>query len=464
MLDKNIDLLLIGDNYLSHLIGLDYLKSGKKVLILTQPSDNSDQSYINDTEKAQYPASRHTSDAHFNTCSLLEYGCIKSWLSRYEDIEIDLEEAFEVESRLVYVDDTLFYLGRSQIRSNLLELARKCTGLFSSEQIKSIIAIDEQKDKSYQEYLIELGENFYNFQSIQSFDQRNFFDTKDPLLEELYNSFCSYIMAQKKNNDFHFSDALVYGFRSSYHDAYVSHISKLEALHLFINLISPNFQIKSLLLKNQIRHCYLEKGGMQRNATVREWKFDNGKPWCVELNTFEGIVHPRYILFMGPLPSRLPFLVSGKEYYVKYLLRFKKTQDYLGPIQTTSYFKSHFMGSRYPSWQYSDDGEFVNFKVSVLYKDAQKSDFLKTRLIKLLEKENLLNDLEFQSIQLVSDIAIKNVSNSINFAQKVKLSFGKPGAQRVGLKNVEVLGPLKCGALGLFSTLLEAKDFLKYHR
>ncbi len=445
MLDKNINLLIVGDNYLSYLIALDYIQENKNVLLLSQSMKSYD-------------------DFHFSNCSLVELGSIKAWFHKHSDLfSIDFNKYIDYQSRVIKVDHSYLLLGRKSVKANLLELVRKCPDLFLA-RINDIRSITDEEDLELSRYLEKIGDDFFRFQTIQSFKQANFFEGAPKVLEELFLSFFSYLYNGSRSNDFGLSDALIYSLRSSYHQAFVGQIGKIEALHLFFSVISPNIKIEHKVLVKALKEFFVSSGGQLRDANIREWKFEKGRPWCVELNTFEGVVHPRHVLFIGSSPIDLPFQIEDREFYVNYVLKFHKTNEYFNQKVRIENYHAQYMGSRQPSWCSYQDNEYVYFIMPVLFQEAQKPDFLKDRLLKTLSKEEELSELIFDSIYLEDDVGIKQVSRSINIAQTVKLTYKQPGMKNIVIKNVELLGPLKCGALGLFSTLLEGKEFYRYHR
>lgn len=443
MLNKNVDTIIVGQNYLSYLLAFQLLTERHDVLVLK------DERIAKD-------------DNHFKVFSPMEKSFIQAW---GEDLNAKylehLDDSLHIRPFIISLDDKEVLLGRNNPYQNLVELARKFPDFFYEilEFIDSGGITEESFNEAYFNMTQRLGKTLCRFKTLQNFNFSTFSNHCPDYMSDIFQIFYQKIMMGKEFED---SKALfVYGMRAIFHDVLTIAIPKIEAFHLFCCLIGPRYQLDTSNIVHKLRALLELRGGNFRDSQIREWKFHRGKPWCVELNSFEGIIHPRKLTFIGGRPRRIPLKLDTTHLYGNYELVTRQSKTHYRDLPYIK-FSSKYMGSQFPFWIETSDPETEKVTIKVFSKGhhAEKEDFLFGEISELLIKEGVIESkMDVESICLGDDVISGVVAKSLNLPEKMILRDGAFALKGEKLKDVYYIGPCKKGPLGLLSSLMETKDF-----
>lgn len=441
MLNKNIDTIIVGQNYLSYLLAYQLITERHDVLILNDERISRD-------------------DGHFKFFSPMESSFIKAW---GEDLETpylhDLSSYLKVSPFIAKMDKTEVVLGRDNPYHNLVELARKLPEYFFEilEHIDSGGISEDSFNESYFDMCERLGKTLCRFKTLQNFNYATFSNHCPDYVTDIFEIFFKKISMDDGFDD---SKALFsYTMRSIFHDVLTVSMPKVEAFHLFCSMIGPRYFLETDVIIEKLRELLESRGGNFRDSQIREWKFHKGRPWCVELNSFEGIVHPRKLTFIGGRPRQIPLRLDTEGLYGNYVLNVKR--DVVMKRSLPFYnFSKQYMGSHFPFWFEEEKDGHVQIKVFSKVLLGEKEEFLFDEIVELLVSENVIskND-ELLDIKIGDEVISGKVAKSLNLPENMVLRDGAFALKGEKLKDVFYIGPCKKGPLGLMSSLMETKDF-----
>jgi len=445
MLNKNVDTIIVGQNYLSYLLAFQLITERHDVLIL------------NDERIAK-------DDNHFKMFSPMEKSFIQAW---GEDLEAPylehISEALSVRPFIISLDEKEVLLGRDNPYQNIVELARKFPEFFYEilEFIDSSGITEESFNEAYYNMCDRLGKTLCRYKTLQNFNFSTFSNHCPDYMTDIFDLFFERI---SMGDEFEDSKALfAYGMRAIFHDVLTISMPKIEAFHLFCSLIGPRYQLDTSHIVSKLKGLLEHRGGNFRNSQIREWKFHKGRPWCVELNSFEGIIHPRKLTFIGGRPRQIPLKLETQHLYGNYELIVRKDKLHQRSLPFFKFYSNH-MGAQFPFWvEYRLEGEDESkSRVRVFSKghDAEKEEFLFNEISDLLCKHNVIEmKSDIEDIKLGEDVISGVVAKSLNLPEKMILRDGAFALKGEKLKDVYYIGPCKKGPLGLLSSLMETKDF-----
>ncbi len=444
MLNKNIDIFIVGENYLSYLMADRYLKKNKSVLIL-----NSSKQVMN--------------TKHFKELGTLEYTFLRKWV---RDLCPNFSLNDFILSRPYYLrmNNKELMLGHDSIYQNLLEVSRKFPKVLSFDLLKNEILESEKGLEGFEidcrNFLEQLGDSLYSYHNIQNFSLDLLMKDCPKDILTLFDFFFQNVTNLTKGSHFNEIDLLLFSLRSKFQSFSSHKFSKLELFHLFMSLISPSYELDESSLLVELRNNYVSHGGFYRNASIRNVKYDKGRPWCVELSSFEGVVHPGRLVFIGGGPRDLP--VSIKKYNFFTEIRGKlNTQFKYFKSNRVDLFDSRMVGTDFSSWSYSTgDGSDLNISFMTKYNDALKEHFVRDEFDHILKSFFGLKRVEVSSLEFSDNISSYSYQRNDNAISPVHFVDKTPlGSKFSSLKAVDSLGPLKASGLGVLSSLMEAKDY-----
>lgn len=439
MIKKNVDSILIGQNYISFLIAFDLLKKHKEVLIL-------DDSRMRDSKN------------YYTYFSSLEKSFIQSWAQDCNvDLLSDLDGYLKLAPFHINLDATKVYLGRDNPYLNLMELARKLPDIFKDVFIKikqNNISMQEF-NSDYFNFCARTGKTLCLFKSLQNLNLLTFSHHAPDYMNEIFSIFEEKIKSfSQKDNE----NILVYALRSIYQNVLEQSVSNIESLHLLICLLGPRFHFDSTVVYKKLVDQLVERGGFFRSKKIREWKFFKNKPWCVELDSFEGIVHPKNIAFIGGRPVQFPLSFESNEHYLSYEATIKPKKNF-NQDRFSFYFSTTNIGSNIPFAIKREEGENVVVELLTRLVSCQKAQFHKSDIISALKFHHLIDDeSDVLNIKEGTDILSLRAGDSINFPHKVAILDTAQYFKALELRDVHYIGPLQKAPLGLLSSLMESKD------
>lgn len=458
LLEKHTDFLCIGRNLTSFLLSVRLLKRKQSVLLL-------------DDRRFQVGASFMYAPRQLEMELLRTFG-------EYEQLEClcNLEH---------YAHQTPYFLGTGKQRlflgqrphENFLELARKLPHFF---QLPDYSASNDphfqnEFDEIYHSTVRRLATSAHQFLGP---DQLNFelFMTQCPqLLKDIYSSFQEAFLpvVSLESVDNESDQEWAYLFRAQFHHHLDLRANSLELFHLFLSLLSPQYRLDRERLHEQLLVEHLKLGGQYKSTWVREWKFEHGRPWSVELASFDGIIHPNKIGLHGMNTEALPLIIDhGQLLYREVLVKWELREEMnlgLGPYELT-YTTSRRIGSDFPIWKISQQGRELLLSIPMREVKGDKLSFQQSAVRQILRNDlehcfgldpkTLVNETmkygeEVWTAPIPGETS-QNVFSRGNFDLPTYYQHRPHELKKI--KNLCYIGPLGSGRLGLFSTLLTLRE------
>lgn len=462
MLQKNFSKAIVGKSYLSFLFGVELIWHRHKVVLL-------------DDDRLQFGR-------------LFSNGLVESdieFLSTW-GIDRDIPALKSIRSYIEQRPFLIFYKGKtlrlgSNPLSNARELCRKFPQFFPYGKVldgffqrKTTEGESLDFDLEYQNLASRLGTSGFRFKSLENTTKEFLFGQSPTILKDLFFAIQAVINEDPalKKELFEF----FYFVRGVYQKRLSNQFSEVELYHLFLCLLSPMYDLDEDSLCVQLEKTFIEKGGHFKRTKVREWKFFKGMPWSIELSSFEGIIHPKKISFLGAWPEEgLPLKIKhkwGKFQAVHFKVPHKEKRLLGREKEKGLWFVPDHMATDIPLWSYEIKDGFLSGEFLYRVKPGTKIEFYKK-----LIKETMLKDLE----SWLPGVGRNLEEFQFELGREVYLDqsyhFSAPPLPKLGevkiydystpflggkLKNVSYFGPLKGSPLGLYGQLLELKEIAKY--
>lgn len=458
LIEKHLDMALVGKNYLSFLLGLELLERDKKVLLL-------------DDDRLSY--------GHLYSDSLprLEVDFLKTWGS---DKNI---EPFSHIDKYLKPRCLTFIVGKDLVRlggrpsHNFSEILRKApqmipVGLdfvwpFETEEGQADF------DEAFMAFTKRVAQNAFRYKSVQSFNTAVFLAHCPPDIKTCFEAFETVFRDLTKDTYDGFFSELTFFFmaRGKFQKKFNMELSRFELFHLFLTLLSPYYELDQESLMVDLEAVLVDRGGMYKRTRVREWLFNRSKPWSMELASYDGIIHPESISLLGADPSGLSIKLEnlGQSYgcirvdfpYLEDASIFWKNDKFLRCDKS-------MLGTERPLWE-ADFGEnSVRFNVFVKKLKGSKLEFHETDILKMLEKDvddvfpGLWDRIDNPYMEWGPEVWIEGqgakTKGDIPFPKSVSVTNVKEPMREEKLNQVYYFGPYKEGPLGLLSSLMEIKD------
>lgn len=462
--NKTVDFALVGHNYVAFLLSIGLLSRGKKVLVL-------------DDDRFNY------GDFFTNSLTQLDVEFLKKWGEEANLLPLkDLETYLRPEKVYFFVGKKQIVLGDQPLR-NYRELCRKFSDLFLN---------DEKKENGFgithENEMINFNNSFNDF--CQKVSTSFFISKKHTRIYEIFLNSLSHELAERFHYFFsHFNskerleentrsefNSLIYMTRGFFQNRLSTTGSKSELMHLFFSLISPYYKLDHERLIADLLKEHLEKGGEFKKLNLSDLKAQSGIVKSFELESFDGIIKPHKMAFIGGYPVDLPIKLKtpGSLSYnclnvemifenpVPNLLNGKKCV-FSSPIK---------IGTDRPFWEVFFKDNTAVFNIIMARKEGTKIDFISERV-----KNLLLEDLQYLYPEYKFDLLTYSMKFTLdvfiedkNFDAHKKIEGGlKKKIVDVledtapilmsRLKNVLYFGPYNEDSLGTFSSLVEIKQW-----
>jgi hypothetical protein len=282
MLERNFDLSLIGRNYLSLIFGISLLDKKRSVLVL-------------DDERLQLPP------LFSEGPNELERQFLAAWGERHNiDILRRLSDILVPRPVTFIFDGRMLRLGNSPW-SNARELARKLDGTWD---VRSLPCEDEFNE-AYFEVAARMAKGIFRSCGYQQIELAGLLIHCPQFMRELFERFFTFFDQPNQQRQ-----TLLSLLRAKYHLQIGKKVSREGLFHLFLSVLSPQMVLKTKELEKHLTDALIERGGQLKRTSIREWRFHRGRPWSVELASYEGIVHPRKMAFIGGSPKGLPLKIE----------------------------------------------------------------------------------------------------------------------------------------------------------
>lgn len=455
MLDKNFDLTMVGKNYLSLLYSMEYTDWGKTALVV-------------DDKRLEY------GHIYSGILSEMDVAFLETWGEDKGISPLAGIRSFLTPRTVSFsIDKQVVKLGRSPYQ-NYLELLRKFPNLFGIEKVDwSSVGNEQEFNEFYFSFCRRMSQNCFRFRTLQNMNLQSFLNLCPKTIIECFQHFKSHLDQNRKLELIPLHQKTFFYLSRGFIQKKLSmRGNELELFHLLLSLLSPCFELNEDSLSTQLEDVFKSRGGICKTTTIREWLFDQSKPWSLELSSFEGIIHPKRIALMGGQPESMPIGIQSRSKIFRSVdVQLNSTPELEG-FFGDDYFaftESKRIGGQYPFWAMRKTRGHYKITLFSLMGKGMKIDFNRDKVIKILEKDiSTILGTEFTpeviSIDFGREICVEDNKND----DRLQSFFGKinivdtssPGSE-VKLKNVHYFGPLKMGPLGLFSTLMEIKEGIR---
>ena len=481
MLQKHYPLAVIGKSYLSLLYGIELLRYFERVLLL-------------DDDRLSF------GDLYQNGLTQMDFSFLQTMGIDRGIKELKSGEFLKSSPYYLHSEEIQIYLGRTPWE-NIRELSRKLYDLFPYDflfheigdtKTGEDVVLDSDSDVSenesekenkrsnpwtaaefnndYRLFCERLGLNGLRFKSIENFTFEYLMGHCPESIKMLYRLF-SREMGQRSDS----ARCFQYFGRVLFHKKLSSSYTELELFHFFLCIIGPHYELDIDGLSHCLSREFEQRGGHYKQAQVREWKFHKRNPWSIELSSFEGIIHPEKISFLGANPTGLPLKVeyTGRTFHSihfniscddKRINNEDNQWHLIGDLES--------VGTDFPFCKFRFTDGHIEGQFLYREKKGSKLEFYKESLLQKLEGH--LNKL-YPGIEAHMEKFNLNMGREVFMDQSdvytapdmVKLKqvglfdFSTPTVNR-RLKNVYYFGPLKSGPLGVFGQLMEIKETPKY--
>lgn len=458
MLEKNIDMALIGNNYLSYLLGFDLLSKKQKVLIL-------------DDERMKYGG------LFGRQICELERVFLKTWgEDNHLEPFVNIDRFVGSQSVHFSVDSIQLSLGKTPYE-NLLELSRKFPKFFTKENGEFALSFDNEFEAelntNFLSFCYRMGRNACRFSNLQNLSIDTFLNHCPSSVKDIYTLFQKNVQKMlSEEHDYWDYKSFLYGAKSFYQSRMSIASSDIEIFHLFHCLISPSYLINEERIIEEILPIFKKRGGQLKSTHVREWKFYKQSPWSLELASFEGIIHPSRVALLGGLPDKLPLKISPDNKCYKNVV---SEISFDGEIFPKSGIHVLVRNNRIGTDQSliildnSKDESRALVQQFVLKRKGQRIDFFKDSLESWLrdDLEQLLpksSDFKFESgFEFGDEVFIAETLNflersNIHLPKKTRIFDSANPLHRKKLSNVFYFGPYKDAQLGLLTSMVDIKE------
>ncbi len=437
MIPRDIDYVFVGTNYLSVLVGLEILKRGERILIVDDERLSLGELYIDRMNELYYAL-------------LMKWGEKKGILSVFQK-----KQFFHRETVCFFTDKDKILLGRTP-HENVKELLRKFPEIFGQknhvQSVESFLKDSSSFDSIFFSYINNLTKYFLSekarkepsLNTLLEFAPKNFLK----IYQYFLNSYDSLVKTSK-------GQLLLFSFRFFYQKTLNYKLNELELFYLLLSIISPSYHLKTEVFTRKIINLFQSGGGLFKKTIIKGWEFHKNNLWSMELDSYEGIILPKNLVFFGGRSVQIPFEWGGpiKDYETIKVMMNENTFLSEGPY-IFSNVKN--IGTSYPLLLSLPKGKKLSFYIPLFKRNGAKVDFFKEHIFNLISQEMLQHFPE-------KNLRLKN--SHINFSKDVWPIIQKRNPlltchQKISLrdlkklKNVYYYGPLNLGVLGPIRSLL----------
>ena len=460
MLSRNIDFALVGHNFFAFLLSIGLLNRGKKVLIL-------------DDDRFNY------GDFFTNSLTSLDVEFLKAWGEEGQlKPLINIQEYLSPEKVYFFVGKKQVALGDSPQR-NFRELCRKFPELFYQETNEAGVFSHENEilnfDNIYNDFCQKVSVLLFNEKSASKISL--LFENSIP--KDLQSRFLYFFthfdnrdkLTETRRYDF---NSLVYMTRGFFQNRLSVTGSKSEIMHLFFSLVSPYYKLDHERLIADLLQEHLVKGGEFKKLNLADLKFQGGLVKSFELESYDGIIKPNKMAFIGGYPVGLPIKLKASKSASYNCLNveftFKENVPSLLEQKKCVFTSAMKIGTDRPFWEVYLAGNKAVFNIIMAKKEGTKTEFIYERVKSLLLEDMayLFPEYKFEAIlcemKFTLDVFIED--KDYNAHKRVEATFKKRLTEVLEdsapllisrLKNVLYFGPYNEDSLGTFSSLIEIK-------
>ena len=371
MLNKNIDYALVGHNFITFLLSIGLINRGKKVLVL-------------DDDRFNY------GDFFTNSLTLLDVEYLKRWGENSNLTPLkNLDNYLEAQSLYFYVGKKQIVLGDNPVR-NFRELCRKFPNLFLNENSEALFKSHElsQFNDSYQAFCEKATSTLYMEKNTSKMSK--LFESSIPNdLMVHFNYFFSHFSKKEKLTEANKWElnSLIFMTRGFFQSRLSTTGSRSEIMHLFLSLISPYYKLDHNRLIEDLLKVHQEVGGEFKKLNMADLKFQKGIVKSFELESFDGIIRPNKMAFIGGYPVGLPIRLKTSSISYNCLnvtFHLKNECPELLQDKKIVFTSPMKIGTDRPFWEVYFKGKSANFNIIMAKREGTKIEFIQQRVVELL--------------------------------------------------------------------------------
>lgn len=456
MLEKNIDHIIYGLNYYSYFLGINQLNAGKSALLI-------------DDERTNF------SSFFLNSCSEIDRAFFLRMGERYGIGPFKRVDTFlTMTPQYFQLGHTVLRLGDSPFR-NFCELTRRFHFAFGNKNEElSVWLARHQLDsvlfnKHFDDFLHQLVEQVVGVKGNKSVDFSLFYHLAPAFFREIYDSLSDFFFQSEDTSTESWAlRSLLSSCRALSQDKLSLKFGKFELFHLLTYLLSPHYSVSCDDFNKQLEAQFLNAGGNVRRVQLAEWLYDAGKPWAINLSSFEGIVMPKGQSILGNIHPTFPLEVETEDrFHSSLVFEWKINENFSSLLPEGRYIFAYpdRLGTDSSFFAYSRNGMQVSLRVFYLYLPANKKEFIANDLRKQIINQLFANFsfdvswIESESIYEGDDYVLDTDPEHGAFSQSVAqtpylLNNGDLNNKEL-VKFVDYYGVFRHFPLGKFSLALD---------
>ena len=284
MIDKEFKYTIVGNSFLSYVMGIYYRRKGESVVILLPEHP----SYGDDFLVQLGPIEKH----------ILRFFSSENGVNTLQNIE----EYLTLQDLFIFHDELQLNLGTSSYR-NVIEILRKFFIGFStfSKKNPSFFSTSSEVEDSFNEqfeiFSLRVANEFFRCGRSGEFELGNFKAHAFSELLDLFNSILEVDQNNKKNKNeklstfFHFLEGYFQG-------SFSQEINSTHLFHLLVRAISPQYKIDETRLIKDLSDEFLDCGGTIKESDVVSCQFRKNRSIDILLNSYDGLYNSENILIL----------------------------------------------------------------------------------------------------------------------------------------------------------------------
>jgi len=452
-LKDQYDVVLVGKSYFSTIFATSLQAQGKSTLVIDDP---------------QVKYGPHWS-LHFGE---LERRFLKMWGDTYQ-----IGPLSNIENYLTPRPITLYFQGKQIYLSgvphqNARELMRKLATVFNLD--KSIWPMEKNQTDKFDEFIFyyteRISEMSFKFRTVTNFDQTVFEEVQSVEFQQLFNFFKEKLLAPQSVVEKNF----IFLLQFMYHSKFSSDVNEFELYYLLVSLFTPRYEIDEQKLNQDLINLLGEMGGHTKATSVQDWQLHRGRPEHISLSSFEGVVKPNSVYFMGKLNGKIPFKLASsypvhQGINIVFDFSAEPEPDVFSSMegQELVFSLPERLGMDYPIWH----GQFLSSAKCIIQVPYPKIKGSKAEFHYEKIKSMVIKDLSSCFPRFVGASALRclKIYEGSDFWPELSLKNMRSGHQKTNLvestgplsqKKVSGMtywGPLRGRSFGPFSFLMDIK-------
>ncbi len=282
MLNRNYRHVIIGDNYLSYLLGLMISRWEESVLVVEDPAISFGETFLNNVGE-------------------LEVSYLKSLGKLMDCLPLLNIERYLVPKLQIYsLANASFCLGHPSFYRNLRECFRKLGK--SAELIKYCPnSFREDFDALMEEVVTNVSELAVRSRKFDFSAEKEFVAALENPLKKIYFQLKSFFSQNGSDGA-----ALNFLLQGQYFSTYQGPLADSVFFFFFLQLLSPRYELNSLKLQQDLASELELMGGHRKLAKIQSWQVKGPDVHGLLLASFEGMIRPNQVCAVGQLPLGHP--------------------------------------------------------------------------------------------------------------------------------------------------------------